>query len=90
MALDIRDTEIAWIDDEEIELARLEFEPAGNNVINITRTFVDPILRGKGVAGQLMDAVVLMARDKNLRIIPTCSYAASWFEKHEDQADLLA
>ncbi|MGN6147810.1 MAG: GNAT family N-acetyltransferase, partial [Rhizomicrobium sp.] len=45
---------------------------------------------GKGTASRLMDGVVAMAREKNYRIRPTCSYAVAWFRRHPEAHDLLA
>ena len=50
----------------------------------------DPRLRGTGAAGRLMQAVADHARAQGLRLTPVCSYAAAWFRRHPDQADVLA
>lgn len=49
-----------------------------------------PALRGKGTADRLMRQVAEHARANGLRVIPTCSYAAAWFRRHRDHADVLA
>ncbi|MDE6642663.1 MAG: N-acetyltransferase [Muribaculaceae bacterium] len=58
--------------------------PTCNGVAIIDHTFVDPILRGQGVAGQL----VKRAADKILadgnKISATCPYAIEWFKKHPE------
>lgn len=58
--------------------------PTENGVSTIDHTFVDPSLRGEGIAGQL----VKMAADKILaegnKIAATCSYAVAWFKRHPE------
>ncbi len=47
------------------------------------------VLRGKGTAGRLMEGVVEHARARNLKIVPICGYAVSWFRRHPEHNDLL-
>lgn len=58
--------------------------------VNVDHTFVDQSLRGQGVAGKLMDELVHDLKDRDLKAVPTCSYAVNWFEKHPEHADLKA
>ncbi len=53
-----------------------------DNVIAITHVEVPPALRGKGVAAQLMAAIVVDANAKKLTISPICPYAASYLQKN--------
>ncbi|MEI9886854.1 MAG: GNAT family N-acetyltransferase [Rhizomicrobium sp.] len=48
-----------------------------------------PALRGTGAAGRLMQGIVAMARAEGFKITPTCSYAAAWFKRHREAADVL-
>ena len=54
-------------------VAEITFEE--NKHIIIDHTYVDPSLRGQGIALQLVNKVVEYAREKNKKIIPECSYA---------------
>lgn len=63
--------------------------PIWNNVADINHTFVDPELRGRGIAGQLMEAAVSHLRSKGVQIRPTCPYAAKWFLEHPEYQELL-
>ena len=58
--------------------------PTAEGVSVIDHTFVDPSLRGGGVAGKL----VKLAADKILaddnKIGATCSYAVAWFKRHPE------
>lgn len=49
-----------------------------------------PALRGSGAAGRFMRGLADHARAQGLKLIPTCGYAAAWFRRHPDEADLLA
>ncbi|HEY2071870.1 MAG TPA: GNAT family N-acetyltransferase [Rhizomicrobium sp.] len=46
-------------------------------------------LRGKGTAGRLMDGIAALARAQSFKIVPSCPYAAAWFRRHPENADLL-
>lgn len=55
----------------------------------IDHTWVDEFYRGQGVAKKLFDAVIAFAREKNVKIIPVCSYAVAMFQRDSKIADLL-
>lgn len=62
----------------------------GEEIWQFNRTFVDESLRGQGVAGKLVEAVVEKARKEGAKIAPVCSYAVAAFEKNEAYHDVLA
>ncbi len=49
----------------------------------------EPPLRGTGAAGRLMQQIVEHARAGQFVIVPRCSYARIWFQRHPDAADVL-
>lgn len=51
-------------------------------------TLVPPELGGRGIAGQLVEALIADARAKHFKVVPECSYVAAAFSKHPDWADL--
>ena len=53
-------------------------------------TFVPPEMRGRGVAQQLVEALVADARAQGFTIVPQCSYVDALFRRHPEWADLLA
>jgi predicted GNAT family acetyltransferase len=55
----------------------------------LTHVEADPGLRGTGAASRLMEQIIAHAREKNLQIVPRCSYALAWFKRHPDAADVL-
>ncbi len=58
--------------------------PTKDGISTIDHTFVDPSLRGQGVAGTL----VKLAADKILadgnKIAATCAYGIAWFRRHPE------
>jgi predicted GNAT family acetyltransferase len=58
--------------------------------ITIDHTYVDPQLRGAGVARQLLDAAVAWARQTGTKITPRCAYVAARFARDKTLADLRA
>jgi len=54
-----------------------------DKIIIIDHTFVDPSLRGQGIASKLVDSVVELAKKENKKIIPLCPYAKKLFENSE-------
>lgn len=53
-------------------------------------TLVPPVIGGRGVAAQLVEALVADARDQGFKVRPECSYVAAAFESHPEWADLRA
>lgn len=51
--------------------------------------FAPPELRGTGASGRLMAALAADARDKGLKIIPICGYAAVWLQRSAEFRDLV-
>lgn len=76
-------------DDQNHMVAVVTFPKRDEGVVTIDHTFVDPSLRGQGVAGKLMEAAVAYLRSANLKAMPSCSYAVKWFEEHPECADVL-
>jgi predicted GNAT family acetyltransferase len=60
------------------------------DVVTITHTLVPPEIGGRGVAARLVEAAIAYARGEGLKIEPRCSYAAAWFARHPELADLRA
>ncbi|HIV52409.1 MAG TPA: N-acetyltransferase [Candidatus Mediterraneibacter norwichensis] len=86
-----KENEIVLLSEEGALLAQITFPYKGEdrNTVEIDHTFVDASLRGQGIAGKLMKEVVNELETRNLKAVPTCSYAAGWFEKHPEYAHLL-
>ena len=50
----------------------------------IDHTFTDPAYGGQGIAGKMVQCIAEAAQEKNVIIVPVCSYAAHWFSKHPE------
>lgn len=69
-------------------VAELVYERRGD-VLDIQHTFTPPPLRGREIAARLTEAAFAFARGEGLRVVPTCSYAAVWVERHPEFSDLV-
>jgi predicted GNAT family acetyltransferase len=68
-------------DGKVIVNATFPFIKEGTVVVD--HTFVDPSLRGQGVASNLMHEVYQYAKKKGYKMVATCPYAVVWFKKHK-------
>lgn len=48
----------------------------------ITKVFVDPKLRGQGLAGKLMEYLLDYIKEYDVEYSATCSYAVNFLEKY--------
>lgn len=76
-------------DGTELAVATFPFINDAKDVIDLNTVVVDESLRGQGVAGNLVQKVVELSREKGWKIQPTCTYALAWFKKHTEHHDLL-
>lgn len=63
------------------KIAELTYFFVDNHTINANHTYVSETLRGQGVADKLYQALITFVREKNLKLIPTCSYIAKKWER---------
>ena len=56
----------------------------------VEHTLVPREIGGRGVAANLVDALVADARDQEFKIVPQCSYVAKKFEQNPAWSDLRA
>ncbi len=69
--------------------AKLTYRLDGDR-ITIEHTGVPSAIGGRGVAADLVKAALDFARSEGLKVVPACSYAASYIQRHTAYADLLA
>lgn len=55
-----------------------------------THTLVPPAIGGRGVAAELVKALVADAREQGFRIEPRCSYVEAMFRRHREWGELRA
>jgi len=73
-----------WIDGY---LSKLDYIQDGKNFV-ITHVGVSPELRGQGIAGKIVQVSLEYAKEKSLRVVPMCSYAAAYIRRHPEYAKL--
>lgn len=81
------------------KLSVFEFETNGEpakvmyakrkDVLYLNYAFVPGTLRGQGVGGEMMEAVLEYARENELKIVPICSYTVRYMNQHREWDDLL-
>jgi predicted GNAT family acetyltransferase len=76
--------------DDGTVLAQIIFENYQKDTLKLVKVFVDPSLRGQGVAAKLMLAAYDHLKLNHLKVVPTCPYAVTWFEKNPDKQDVLS
>jgi uncharacterized protein len=70
--------------DEKECFADYEVHETPERNIDLYSTFVHPDLRGRGIAEKLLFAVTEFASQNGFSILPTCSYAVSFYKKHPE------
>jgi predicted GNAT family acetyltransferase len=84
----------------DIELQRFELQTDGAALaflsyvqdrkrIDLDHTFVPDDLRGNGIAANLVRTALNVARQRNRKVIPRCSYVAGFIKRHPEFPDLL-
>ena len=69
--------------------AKLTWTQRGD-VRHAEHTFVPPDLRGGGVAGKLVDALIADARSQGFKVSPDCSYVEAAFRRNPEWDGLRA
>ena len=77
-----------WREQDDVAFADYRLRPGG--VHAITHVETPPQLRGQGMAGRLMDAVVAHARAEGFKLEPHCTYAVAYFRRYPAAHDVLA
>lgn len=77
----INENNIVYMVDDKV-VAEIDFPLTNENEITITHTFVDESLRGQGMAKKLVLEVIAIAKEKNLTLKATCSYAKKFLENN--------
>jgi len=60
-----------------------------DNELNLYHTFTDPVLRGKGLAAQVVRAAFEYAKENNLKVVPTCSYVQAFVRRYKEYRELI-
>lgn len=70
--------------DDIVDAEILFPEILGGAVWSIDHTYVDPELRGQGIAGQMLAEVVDRATKANVQLKPVCTYARQAFFRNPE------
>ncbi|MDP3164075.1 MAG: GNAT family N-acetyltransferase [Hydrogenophaga sp.] len=70
-------------------IAEMTYSRTNPSLVVVDHTYVDPSLRGHGVARQLQDAMVAWARETDTKVIPVCSYVKVQFDRDPSIRDVL-
>ena len=91
MEFQITDGRIFYQNEQNEVLAEATYSYLSDGIVDIDHTYVSPVLRGQGIAGKLMEALVSELRAKDLKATASCSYADVWLEKNRETAgDIIA
>ena len=80
---------VFYINQDNSRVAEMTYSKAGSNKIIIDHTEVDDSLQGQGVGYKLVEEAVNYAREKQIKILPLCPFAAAVFKKRDDYKDVL-
>ena len=64
--------------------------PVDENSLIAERRAKLTALRGQGIGDQLVQAAIATIKERGMKAAITCSYVKAWFNKHPEEADMLA
>lgn len=82
------DNRISYRNEQGERTAYIAFEDDGKNVV-VHSTFVDPSLRGEGIADEMTAVLLEKIKEEGKTITPICSYTAHWLKKHPEFTSLI-
>ena len=79
------------VDDNNELMAETTFVYKNNGEVDIDHTYVNPVLRGQGVAGKMMEVVAEYLKENGLKAAASCSYANIWLKRNrESYAEIIS
>ncbi len=81
--------EQAFYAEIEGDEAELTYALPEEGVIDFQHTYVPDQLRGKGVGEQLVKTGLSYAKDKGLKVIPTCRFVNTFMKRHAAEYSAL-
>ena len=87
MKIVLEDSRYVLLEDNE-EVGEITWSNAGEDLIIVDHTFVEPKFRGHGWAEKLVAASVDYARANNKKIIPLCPFAKKEFNEKPEYHDI--
>ncbi|MEO1768180.1 GNAT family N-acetyltransferase [Candidatus Enterococcus ferrettii] len=80
---------LVLLNEEGQEAGEMTWSDAGEEIMIIDHTFVDPAYRGQKLAESLVREGVEIARREHKEIIPLCPFAKREFELKSEYSDVL-
>lgn len=71
-------------------IAYVEYEPAGEGIYRLTHTIVPSAFEGQGIGRELVESTLEALRERDVRIIPQCSFIVRYIQRHPEWESLLA
>lgn len=68
--------------------AVLEYREGPGGALDLHHTEVPPAERNKGVGNALVKYAMELAREQEVKVIPTCPFVRSWLDAHPEYGDL--
>lgn len=66
-------------------IAEITYKPVSDDVVDADHTFVDPSLRGQGIAEKLVESLVEQMESEGKKIKPGCPYVEKLFERKPEK-----
>ncbi len=67
----------------------IEYRQEGN-VMHVLHTIVPSAVGGRGIAGELTEFAIELARSNGWKINPVCTYTQAYFKRHPETAEIRA
>ncbi len=78
----LKDDQYLLLGENDEILAEIDFPKIDEKTIEITHTIVSPSLQGQGIAKNLVEKVLEVAKEKGYKVVASCSYAKHYLEKN--------
>jgi hypothetical protein len=72
------------------KVATMDYVMAGDTKLIIEHTGVDESLRGQGIGKKLLEKMVEYTREKQISVMPLCSFANAMLKKTPEWQDVLS
>ena len=69
--------------------SHLVYRPRGEETVEFLTTYVEPVVRGRGVGEKLVREALEWAKDEGLTVIPTCWFVDTVVRRHPEYEPLL-
>lgn len=84
LVLDDKNQGAFLIKDGEVQLGEMALAIVDHDLI-VYHTEVAPEAEGKGLAKELLNAMVAYARANNMKVVPLCPYVHAQFKRHPQE-----